>query len=128
MMTERTNFLDEYTYELVGEQPNSYRENGFLIIKNLFSVEECDAILKIVYDHAEEKFQKKKCILADICNRMTQNNPLANLFLGIVENKLGNRKEGDRRQQLAVEYLSYSAYWQERFGALGLDKLCRDVE
>lgn len=73
------------------------------------------------------KLQKKRCILEDICNRMTQNNPLANLFLGITETKLGNLEEGARRQQLAVEYLSYSAYWQERFKALGLDKLCPNV-
>lgn len=74
------------------------------------------------------KLKKKKAILVDICDRMTKGNPIANLFLGIVEEKLGNAAEGQKRKQAAVEYLAQSDYWQKQFEALEINNLCPAVE
>lgn len=76
-----------------------------------------DPILRM--DHPM-KLKKKQCILTDVCDRMTRQNPLANLFLGIVEEKLNNKVAALRRFNLAREYLSTSAYWQKRFEVLNL--------
>ena len=54
---------------------------------------------------------------------MTKDNPIANLFLGIVEEKLGNNIEAAAHRTLAVEYLSQSDYWQKQFQALKIYNL-----
>ena len=69
------------------------------------------------------RLKKKRAILFDICNRMTKDNPIANLFLGIVEEKLGNNTEAAAHRTLAVEYLSQSDYWQKQFQALKIYNL-----
>ena len=69
------------------------------------------------------RLKKKRAILFDICNRMTKDNPIANLFLGIVEEKLGNNIEAAAHRTLAVEYLSQSDYWQKQFQALKIYNL-----
>ena len=84
-----------------------------------------EPILSMTDSH---KLKKKKAILVDICDRMTKGNPIANLFLGIVEEKLGNTVEGERRKQSAAEYLSQSDYWQKQFEALEINNLCPAVE
>ena len=71
-----------------------------------------------------KKLKKKRAILVDICDRMTKGNPISNLFLGIVEEKLGNKVEADRRRNNAQKYLADSAYWQKQFQALDLYGLC----
>ena len=68
----------------------------------------------------EIKLRKKRVILEDICDRMTKNNPLANMFLGIVESRLGNHGESARRDLMSKEFLKSSAYWGSRFDILGL--------
>jgi len=71
----------------------------------------------------KNRLLKKRAILRDICDRMTKNNPISNLFLGIVEEKLGNSKEGHSRKELALKYLSQSEYWKKQFEALELQPL-----
>ena len=69
----------------------------------------------------ETRLKKKRTILRDVCNRMTQNNPLANYFLGVVELKLGNIAESNKRKQLAKKYTNQSAYWRNRLDMLDLN-------
>ena len=71
----------------------------------------------------EAKLNKKRAILIDICDRMTYNNPIANLFLGIVEEKLGNEKEATVRRSKAMKFLAESDYWKKQFSALNLFNL-----
>mgnify|MGYP003394557085 CR=1 FL=1 len=66
------------------------------------------------------KLKNVRSMLADICDRITKDNPLGNLFLGIVEDKLGSRAEALRRVQLSRRYVMESAYWKKRFEALNL--------
>jgi hypothetical protein len=61
-------------------------------------------------------------MLKDVCNRVHEN-PLANLYLGIVEQKLGNYNESQRLKHLAKTYLDDSAFWRKRFGVLDLYRL-----
>ena len=71
----------------------------------------------------EAKLNKKRAILIDICDRMTYNNPIANLFLGIVEEKLGNEKEATVCRSKAMKFLAESDYWKKQFSALNLFNL-----
>jgi radical SAM superfamily enzyme YgiQ (UPF0313 family) len=68
-----------------------------------------------------DRLKKLKAFLADISDRMTRDNPLANYFLSIVEEKLGNKSESIIRQENARKHLEKSIYWQERIDILGLD-------
>jgi len=74
----------------------------------------------ILQMNEEIKLNKKRAILIDICDRMTYNNPIANLFLGIVEEKLGNEKEATVRKSKAMKFLEESDYWKKQFSALNL--------
>ena len=67
--------------------------------------------------------QKKQCFLRDVSQRMSINNPLSTLFLGIVENKLGNMEEAQHFLNLSHSYLEKSDYWQKRFEVLDLKDL-----
>ena len=69
------------------------------------------------------KLEKMKRFLTDVSDRMTIGNPVSNLFLGIVETKLGSVDEGARRKLLAGEYMNESKYWQTRFESLNLTEL-----
>jgi radical SAM superfamily enzyme YgiQ (UPF0313 family) len=70
-----------------------------------------------------KKLKKLKRFLTDVSDRMTMGNPVSNLFLGIIEEKLGNHDEGIRRKILASDYVSDSKYWQTRFDVLDLTEL-----
>lgn len=64
--------------------------------------------------------------LEDVCDRITKENPLANLFLGVIESKLGNSRESRRRKSIARSCLQDSVYWQRRFEALELYSLLEE--
>ena len=70
-----------------------------------------------------DRLVKKKMILTDICDRMTKDNPLASLFLSVVDQKLGNVEESKKRNTIAKSYLNSSEYWKSRFDALNLNGL-----
>ena len=47
---------DTPTYDLSKEEYNFFHENGYIVIKNLFSEIECDRIYELFCEHAEEDF------------------------------------------------------------------------
>ncbi len=70
-------------------------------------------------DHPVE-LEKMRRFLADISDRMTFANPLSNLFLSVIESKLGHPEEAGRRKRMTREFLDQSEYWRQRFQALDL--------
>ena len=66
------------------------------------------------------KLRHRRLMLKDVADRITKDNPLANYFLGLVEEKLGDLGEASRRREIAGTYLGQSAYWQSRFSTLHL--------
>lgn len=68
----------------------------------------------------EHKLKKLECFLTDVSDRMTRDNPLANLFLSIVKNKLNKKNEAEERILIVEKYLKQSNYWQQRFKTLDL--------
>lgn len=75
----------------------------------------------------KDRLIKKKVILTDICDRMTKENPLANLFLGIINQKLGDFEESKIRRDVAKTYLDTSEYWKSRFEALNLNNIMETI-
>ena len=78
---------------------------------------------KILTEENSIRLKKMQCFLRDISTRMSIDNPLSTLFLGIVENKLDNVQEAKRQLALSKNYLDKSKYWQNRFRILDLDQL-----
>ncbi|KKS25123.1 MAG: hypothetical protein UU83_C0009G0001, partial [Candidatus Jorgensenbacteria bacterium GW2011_GWF2_41_8] len=78
---------------------------------------------KILTEDNPLRLKKMQYFLRDVSTRMTMNNPLATLFLGIVESKLGNLHEAEVNTSLSKSYLKKSAYWQIRFKILDLECL-----
>jgi len=78
---------------------------------------------KILTEENSIRLKKMQCFLRDISTRMSIDNPLSTLFLGIVENKLDNVQEAKRQLALSKNYLEKSKYWQNRFHILDLDQL-----
>lgn len=78
---------------------------------------------KILTEENPLRLKKMQCFLRDVTTRMTMDNPLATLFLGIVESKLGNLHEAEVNTSLSKSYLKKSAYWQIRFKILDLERL-----
>ena len=82
---------------------------------------------KVNYEPIEQQNNPVKLallqkMLADVCERV-RDNPLATLYLGVVEEKLGNRSRAQELKKLAKTYLDASAFWQARFTVLGLHRI-----
>lgn len=69
-----------------------------------------------------EKLVKARRFLTDVCSRMSLDNPLASLFLGIVCERLGDSAEAERRKAAARQFVA-TPYWRQRFDALRLTGL-----
>ncbi len=78
---------------------------------------------KILEQTDSPKLHKMQVFLRDVADRMTSAHPLANLFLGLVEHKLGNPHLATQRLCLSKHYLAQSDYWQVFFDVLGLRDL-----
>jgi len=61
-----------------------------------------------------------KSLLLDVADRITTDNPLANMFLAIIEERLGNHFEANVRRENVQKYTADSAYWAKRFEVLSL--------
>lgn len=85
---------------------------------------------KILDQSGPDKLNKMQAFLRDVADRMTSAHPLAHLFLGLVEHKLGNLDLAAQRLELAQRYLRQSDYWQVFFDGLGLRDLfqCHNTE
>lgn len=75
---------------------------------------------KILTEEHPVKLKNVGLWLVDVCDRITKENPLGNLFLAVIRQKLGETEEAKRRAAIAETYLNESAYWQTRFRTLGL--------
>lgn len=76
--------------------------------------------IKAVKNPVKQKMLKKT--LVDICDRITTDHALANLFLAMHEKNLGNEDEMKKRLNITIRCLDKSTYWQDKFGALNLYK------
>mgnify|MGYP001986446557 FL=1 len=74
----------------------------------------------IITEERPHKLLKKKAMLVDLVERMDTEHPLAALFLGIIEGKLGNSDNASTFYELAQDGLAASEYWRLRFQALGV--------
>ena len=83
-----------------------------------------EPILTLVDRH---KLEKKHIMLAEICRRMTTDNALGLLFLGILSLKLEKRVEASRLLLEARRCCSESKFWQFRFKALGIENYLADL-
>lgn len=76
---------------------------------------------KILKEDRTIKLDMLRKMLKDICDRVKEN-PLSTLFLGILEQKLGNNNKSQELKVQVNTYLDNSAYWQKRFEVLNLYK------
>ena len=67
------------------------------------------------------KLEMKRKMLINICDSKTNENPEGNLFLGIIEQKLGNEQAAEKRFGFTRTYLKESAFWKTRFKELDLE-------
>lgn len=58
--------------------------------------------------------------LKEICVRRSEDNPLGNLYLAIVRERLGKKEEAKANRKLAQDYMATSEFWSTRFDKLGL--------
>ena len=72
------------------------------------------------------KLRKKRLMLDEICERMTSENPLGTLFLGITESKLGEWEAAQAHIELANAYLGQSHFWRLRFDVLGITPVLQE--
>lgn len=75
---------------------------------------------KILPQQHPVKLEKMRRFLAYVSDRITSAHPLSNLFLSVVESRLGHAEEANKRRRLAQEFLNGSQYWQQRFQVVGL--------
>jgi radical SAM superfamily enzyme YgiQ (UPF0313 family) len=76
---------------------------------------------KILKEEEPVRLRKMRCFLNDISGRMSINNPLSTLYLGVVEKKLENLQSARDAALLSRKYLKGSVYWEKRFDMLGLE-------
>lgn len=67
------------------------------------------------------RLKKVHSFLRDVCNRRVGSNPIPNLFLAVIEGKLGYTEEANIRLALALEFFDKRPYWKIRIEALQID-------
>ena len=67
-------------------------------------------------------------MLTHVCDRLTIQNAMANLFLGVCEQKLGDSVQATGRAEEAERFVVDSAYWRNRFETLGLYEVLERVK
>jgi len=82
---------------------------------------------KILFQTDEKKLKKMQRFLTSVVTRMTVNNPLASLFLGVVEHKLGNVEKARYHARVSKGYLDSSDYWQKSFSVFGVDHIYSEL-
>jgi len=55
--------------------------------------------------------------------RKSSENPIGNLYLAVIRDKIGKHEQAGENRKLARQYIKESAFWSIRFTGLGLDKL-----
>ena len=60
--------------------------------------------------------------------RLTIQNAMANLFLGVCEQKLGDSVQATGREEEAERFAADSGYWRNRFETLGLYEVLERVK
>ncbi|MEK7609636.1 MAG: radical SAM protein [Patescibacteria group bacterium] len=73
------------------------------------------------------KLAMKRLMLRDVRDRVPKHIPMASLFLGIINQKLGNHEEAKENFMETEQYLKESVFWQVRFKKLGLINLLRKL-
>jgi len=66
-------------------------------------------------------------MLRQITDEYTVENSMGNLFMAVLEQKLGHHEEGKRRLALAEQYLKESAYWRKRYEVLGMYQIVEQI-
>lgn len=74
------------------------------------------------------KIKKISGMFEDVCSRIAPENPLAHLFYGVSEYKLGNTDIPKMCAEAAEQIIKASDYWQKRFEALDLYDLLDKVK
>jgi hypothetical protein len=82
---------------------------------------------KILTEDDPLRLRKMKCFLNDVSCRMSINNPLSTLYLGIVERKLGDLQRAHNAALLSRKYLKGSVYWENRFDMLDLESIYASI-
>lgn len=80
---------------------------------------------KILTEDRPIKLALLRKMLRDICDRVSEN-PLATMYLGIVEQKLGNKEAAQKAKEQAELFLDRSDFWSKRFEALSLYRLLKN--
>lgn len=72
------------------------------------------------------KLQLQEKWLEEICEKRSEDNPLGNLYLAIVRERLGKKEKARINRSLAEKYINESEFWSTRFNSLGLYDLLKD--
>ncbi|MBF0126688.1 MAG: B12-binding domain-containing radical SAM protein, partial [Magnetococcales bacterium] len=67
------------------------------------------------------RLKKIQFFLTDVCDRRVGSNPIPNLFLALVNAKLGLFQDVERRVGMAREFFRRTHYWNQRLQGLGIE-------
>lgn len=111
------NFKDIFSQDLYHIPTKDELQDIWFIVEYKVNYE------RILSENRLVKLEMLEKHLRYICDRAYKNNAIGNLFLGIVEQKIGNIQESVKRMSLAKKYVNDSSYWSKRFEVLDLYKL-----
>lgn len=77
-------------------------------------------------EHNPVKLALQEEWLREVCERRSEDNPLGNLYLAIVRERLGKTEQAKKNRILAEKYINESEFWSTRFNSLGLYDLLKN--
>ena len=83
---------------------------------------------RIPHETNAVKLNMKRLMLRDVCDHLPAGIPMASLFLGVVNRKLGRDREATANVEETVASLQGLAFWRVRFEKLGLHQLLADMQ
>lgn len=122
--------VKEKQKRIVGSEFENYFKNNLERVPNKNELDDMWLIMdyetnykKILDETDSMRLKKMFNLLHDISFRMTIENPLSTLFLGIVLSKFSKHDKAKKYYALSKTYLEKSTYWQKRFNVLEIDSV-----
>ncbi len=115
--------IKEDFYNILLDKPKDYVPNRDELTDMWFLADYYINFEDIPKENNLIKLQLKEKWLEEVCMRKSSENPIGNLYLAVVRDKIGKHEQADESRKLARQYIGESKFWSIRFTGLGLDKL-----
>ncbi len=125
---KKRKFISEDFFNILLDKPKDYLPTRAELADIWFLVDYYINYQGLIKQNNPIKLRLQEAWLNEICIRRSEDNPMGSLYLAIVRQRLGKKKEAKENMRSAQNFIGESEFWSTRFDKLGLDELLENTE